>query len=86
MAMERVSPCRLLLTWPDHEAAVPAVAGLGSGDGGHHGGVTEADHGHPGVEAAEVTEAWMEAGAEDEGDMEAVWGHPGTGVPLHQGF
>ena len=28
----------------------------------------------------------MEAGAEDEGEMEAVWGHPGACVPLHHGL
>lgn len=70
----------------DHEAALPAVSGLGPGDGGHQGGVTQAHHGQPGVEAAQVTQAGMEAGAEDEGDMEAVRGHPGPGVPLHQGL
>ena len=37
-------------------------------------------------EAAEVTEARMEAGAEDEGEVEAVWGHPGACVPLHHGL
>ena len=62
------------------------MAGLGPGDGGHQRGVTEADHGHPGVEAAEVTEARMEDGAEDEGEVEAVWGHPGACVPLHHGL
>ena len=70
-----------------NEVAVFAVSGLGTGDGGHQGGWgTQAEHGHPNSETAEVAEAGRKAGAEHQGELGPVRRQPGAKVPIHHGL